>query len=106
MDMVYPLNASFTSKARGSWGRCELTGMSVKYCEIVKIVLVDPEDEIRVKTKLVRLRFELEEFKRFVERFFCVALPNSLYTLNYHLLGHLVKNLEMFGTLFQRREAI
>lgn len=53
--------------------------------------LIDHRDDCWLQEKLDVLRFEIEEFKRTVERLFVTYCPFDLYMFNLHLVDHLIE---------------
>lgn len=99
VDMVFPFVAAFIDRSLGFEEKCELTRMNVLYIEIINKVLVDHRDRRWREGELLRLRGEIREFKSVVEGAFASHCPSGLYTLKYHLLDHLVEDLERFGSI-------
>lgn len=48
---------------------------------------------------VMKITSEIEQFRRIVERVFASHYPFGLYTLQFHLLDHLVEDLEKFASI-------
>lgn len=79
--------------------RCDLTLMNVLCTELVNEMTFDQKNSGWVTCKVVRLQSEIRKFKSVDEKTFAAHCSFGLFTLKYHLLEHLLDDLERFGRL-------
>lgn len=72
--------------------------MSLQYSDTSKRILADHRDEVWVERELMMSRLEIEEFEPTVEKEFVSHCPSGLYILKFHLLHHVLEDLERFGS--------
>lgn len=73
--------------------------MNVQSSDIVSKLFVDQRDDSWADGELMMLRPETEVFKHIAERVFALQCPIGLYTLSFHLLGHLVEDFKRFRSI-------
>lgn len=78
---------------------CKLNRINVQYSDIVNKVLLEHGNEILLEGGLIGLRCEMEKFTLAVERMFASHCPLGLYSLKYHPLHLIIKDLERVGII-------
>lgn len=93
-DAVTSVIAAFTDKSPDSEEKCNFTLANVPYTNIVNRELLDKR-HAWVKGELVKLRSEICECKRTIEKTLGPHCSSGLFAQNIHRLNHLVEDLEV-----------
>lgn len=81
-------------------GRYKLTRTRLLYSDIVSVVLTDQRDEGRVKRELIRLRAEIDVFRRVVQYLSALHCLFGFSALKSDLIRQLVEVLERFRSIY------
>lgn len=100
VEKVVPFVASFTKTRLGIVKRCSLARMNVFYTEMVSKSLFDHNKVAWTAEELASLRSKNSKLRTAIERTFATHSASGLSTFKFHLMDHVVENLDMFGTLF------
>lgn len=99
VDMVFPFISAFIDRVTGFENAADMTRVCTLYTEIMTSALYDfprnpPDSEIISEFKKKVQYFKVLTIKTFQD--FCVS---GLFTLKFHLLDHMVEDMERFGSL-------
>lgn len=96
VNTVFPFVASFIDGSIRLEANDDLTSVNVLCTDTVNKVLVDHRDVRWVRGRHSRLKFEIKEFKRVFQKVFVPRCTSGSHTLQFHVLDHLVADLERF----------
>jgi len=98
LDYVFPFVTAFIDKITGQNNNPELTEINIIYTDIVN-ELTRPIQKVNLQQKCDKLRKKIKKWKDLYKAFFEKYCDEGLFTLKYHLMDHLVDDLEKYTDL-------
>jgi hypothetical protein len=99
LDAYFPFIFAYVDGWLGYENKAPLTKVHTTYTDIVNTLLSDNFGQGWTDMDLENMRSQIQSFKRMVSDLFSSEFPRVLLTLKFHLLDHMVCDIERFGSL-------